>query len=393
MFGAIYVGLSGLTAYSRGLQQVSGNITNLNTLGYKAQDVSFTNLVPPAGGDGQRYGADRSPNGSGVGVSEGRRDFGQGELRQTERDLDLAVSGNGFLVLMKDGELFYTRTGSFEVDRDGHIVLAGTDYRLATLDESGRLTSVSIDAMRTDAPAKTTRIVMADNLSSASTSHSVNDVRVYAADGTQHVWDISFSKAANAAAGEWTVTVKENNATIATKTVKFDPAGTVDPTTRELLIENQAAGVSVTLDFTGQVSSFSAGSVSTLRAASVDGRKSGTLTTVGVNADGQLEIAYSNDEKRQLGSVALAEFSDPQALEQRGGGLLTEARDGGRELMGSGDGQAGRVLSRRLEASNVDLAQQFGELILIQRGFQASSQIISVSNDMIQQLFGIRGQG
>ncbi len=51
------------------------------------------------------------------------------------------------------------------------------------------------------------------------------------------------------------------------------------------------------------------------------------------------------------------------------------------------------MVSRRLEASNVDLAKQFGDLITIQRGYQASSQIISVANDMIQQLFGIRGQG
>ena len=94
-----------------------------------------------------------------------------------------------------------------------------------------------------------------------------------------------------------------------------------------------------------------------------------------------------------MGSIAIADFRDPQALEQRSGGLLVEARDAGRELMKSGDIGGGRVLSRRLEASNVDLAQQFGDLILIQRGFQASSQIISVSNDMIQQLFGIRGQG
>ena len=88
-----------------------------------------------------------------------------------------------------------------------------------------------------------------------------------------------------------------------------------------------------------------------------------------------------------------ARIRDPQVLESRSGGLLAETRDGGRELLASGDLRAGRVLSRRIEASNVDLARQFGDLILIQRGFQASSQIISVSNDMIQQLFGIRGQG
>jgi len=53
----------------------------------------------------------------------------------------------------------------------------------------------------------------------------------------------------------------------------------------------------------------------------------------------------------------------------------------------------GTIVSKQIEGSNVDLAQEFGELILIQRGFQASSQVVSAANDMIQQLFGIRAQG
>ncbi|MDQ4087968.1 MAG: flagellar hook-basal body complex protein [Pseudomonadota bacterium] len=393
MFGTIYVGLSGLTAYSRGLQQVSGNVTNLNSLGYKAEDVSFTNLVGVDNSGGKSFAGGGNGAGSGVSIGEARRDFSQGELRQTERDLDLAVSGSGFLVLMNGSELLYTRTGSFEVDRDGYVVLAGTDYRLATLDEAGRATSVSIDAMRTSAPQRTTRISIADNLSSSATAHAISDVRVYDASGKEHVWKVAFSKAADAPAGEWTVTVTDaEGATVGTKTLKF-MQGVVDPTTRELLFEDNAAGLSVTLDFSGNVTSFSSGSVSTLRAASVDGYKTGTITALKVTEAGQLEITYSNQQKKQLGAIALADFRDPQVLEQRGGGLLVEASEGGRELMQSGDPQAGRVMSRRLEASNVDLAQQFGDLILIQRGFQASSQIISVSNDMIQQLFGIRGQG
>jgi flagellar hook protein FlgE len=112
-----------------------------------------------------------------------------------------------------------------------------------------------------------------------------------------------------------------------------------------------------------------------------------------VNDLGKLEIGYSNAQKKELGAVAIADFRDPQALQQKSGGLFTDPGSAQRELLTSQDDRVGQVLSRRLEASNVDLAKQFGDLILIQRGFQASSQIISVSNDMIQQLFGIRGQG
>jgi flagellar hook protein FlgE len=115
--------------------------------------------------------------------------------------------------------------------------------------------------------------------------------------------------------------------------------------------------------------------------------------TLAVNEKGALEIGYSNDEKKELGAVALATLRDTTALRQESGGFFTVSGPSEVAYLGSEDPRVGTVLSRRLEASNVDLSREFGDLILIQRGYQASSQIISVSNDMIQQLFGIRGQG
>ncbi len=75
------------------------------------------------------------------------------------------------------------------------------------------------------------------------------------------------------------------------------------------------------------------------------------------------------------------------------GGLYRNRGSESPRLLASGTDGIGTLVSRQIEASNVDLSEQFGDLILIQRGFQASSQVVSVSNDMIQQLFGIRGQG
>jgi flagellar hook protein FlgE len=94
-----------------------------------------------------------------------------------------------------------------------------------------------------------------------------------------------------------------------------------------------------------------------------------------------------------LGAVAIADFRDPQQLERIGAGLFIDKGGANVRLLASGQDGVGKLLSRQIEASNVDLSQQFGDLILVQRGFQASSQVISISNDMIQQLFGIRGQG
>ena len=392
MFGSIYVGLSGLNAYSRGLQQISNNVTNLNASGFKGSTVAFTDLVGINGNGGLSYAGGGGGGGNGVEIGDTRIDFKQGELRQTDRDLDLAIDGSGFLVLVRGEEVLYTRTGSFEVDKDGFIVLAGTEYRLATLDGSGRPVSLSIDASRTSQPTKTTTIKFADNLSSTATTYGLSDIKVYDATGGEHIWQIKFDKP-EATSNEWKITITDDKAkTVGTQTLKFIQ-GQVDPATNKLVFEDTDAGLSVTLDFSQNVTSFSAGTVSTLRSASVDGYKVGAITSIRVNDKGKLEIGYSNEQKKELGSIAIADFRDPQALDQRSGGLFHDTGLAQRELMTSDDKRVGKVLSRRLEASNVDLAKAFGELILIQRGFQASSQIISVSNDMIQQLFGIRGQG
>jgi flagellar hook protein FlgE len=395
MFGSIYIGLSGLNAYSRGLQQVSNNVSNLNSIGFKSTTVSFSNLETTRSDAALTFTRDtRNSNtaqGQGVQVATGRTDFRTGELRQTDRDLDISVDGNGFLVLLNGSDVRYTRTGSFEVDPDGFIVLSGTDYRLATLDASGRAVALSIDSSRTNPPNATTRIAFADNLSSTATTYGISDVRVYDRTGKENVWQLAFSR--NQGATDWTLTVTDqDNKTIGTQTLKFIN-GAPDPATTKLNFTNADIGLTVEFDFSANVSSFSAGTVSTLRTASVDGNAVGTITTLAVNEKGELEINYSNDEKTSLGAVALADFRDPQALSQEDRGLFVETIPAGRELLPSDDPRVGRALSRRLEASNVDLSRQFGDLILIQRGFQASSQIISASNEMIQQLFGIRGQG
>lgn len=408
MFGAIYVGLSGLNAYSQGLQQVSNNVANLNSTGFKGSNVGFSNTVGASTNGGLSLSGTSGNGIGGVELGAVDRDFGQGELRQSQRDLDLAIDGSGFLVLMRGDQVFYTRTGSFEVDKQGYIVLAGTDYRLATLDASGRAVALSIDAYRTDVPEPTTSIKFADNLSSTATSFSVTDLKVFDATGKQHTWRVDFTKDTSATAGpnDWLVKVTDESGTVLGKVVDADGTvtatgeqrlkfnlGVIDPSTSKLTFTDSTSGLSVDLDFSKNVTSFSSGEVSTMRAASLDGHGIGTIARVAVNAEGELEISYSNQEKQVLGAVAVADFRDPGALDQRSGGLYSDSGNAGRQLFSSASKKVGRVMSNRLEASNVDLAKQFGDLIIIQRGYQASSQIISTANDMIQQLFGIRGQG
>lgn len=392
MFGSIYIGLSGLNAYSKGLQSVSNNVSNMNTVGYKATDLSFSDVFGSRSRGGLDYSNSFEASGHGVTISDRSINFSQGEIRQTERDLDLAIDGNGFLVLLDGDTTYYTRTGSFEIDDDGYIILQGTDYRLALLDAGGRPVAVNVDMSRTDPPVATDRITFADNLSVTATSHTIPDVKVFDATGAESLWTIAFTRP-ETAFNTWTVKVTDKSGkVIGEKQLKF-AGGAVAADTRELLFENSEKNLSVTFDFSKNVTSFSSGTVSSLRAADVAGRATGSIATVKVNEKGELEIAYTNDEKKQLGAIALADFRDPQALEQRSRSLFAFTGLGQRQLLTAEDVRVGTIRGGRLEASNVDLGGQFGELILIQRGFQASSQIISVTNDMIQQLFGIRGQG
>lgn len=401
MLGAIYIGLSGMNAYSRGLQTISNNVANMNSPGFKAASVNFTDVFN-VGGLGSSYtGSQNRSSGAGVRFGTPGVDFTQGDMRQTGGDLDLAVQGGGFLTLSDGDRRYFARTGQFAVDTDGYVSLIGTSYRLNVLDDARRLSELNIGDRRTSPPVATTTVRFSDNLSSTATTAVVSDIAVYDSRGGRQVWTVTLAKADPTTPGtgsgtEWTVTVKDQaGATVGTSALRFI-GSIVDPSTARLTVTDTPEGadpLSVVLDFSSGVTSFSSGTSSTLRAASVDGRAVGALTTVGINDKGRVELKYSNGRTEVLGSVALADVRDPQSLERVGNGLFRNAGGADVRYLESEVEGIGRLVSKQLEASNVDLAQQFGDLILIQRGFQASSQVVSVSNDMIQQLFGIRGQG
>lgn len=400
MFGSIYIGLSGLAAYSRGLQQISNNVANLNSQGFKGSTVSFENILGANSRSGNGYG---NSTGSGVENAPERLDFASGELRQTDRDLDLAINGGGLLVLMRGNDVMYTRTGSFDVDKNGYIVLSGTDWRLATLDAAGRPQTLSVDVSRTSPPKATTSVAFNNNLAADADTATVGNITVFDARGGTHVWTVTATRDQSATAnpGTWNVTVSDANgalkdgtgatATAQTKQLRFI-GPTADPTANKLDFTDPVSGTTVTLDFSG-ITSYANNKTSTLSAGNIDGYGTGTFATLTVNDAGQVEIGYSNAQKQQLGSVAIADFRDTSDLTQESSGLFSARDTATREILPSGDVRVGKVQARRLEASNVDLTLEFSDLILVQRGFQASSQIISATNDMIQQLFGIRGQG
>jgi flagellar hook protein FlgE len=396
MLGAIYVGLSGLDAYSKGLKAISNNVANLNTLGFKSSTVQFTDVFNHGGG-GLTFSEGDQKNyvGGGVRFGEQQTNLKQGDLRQSGNDLDLAVQGNGFLVLLDGDKTTYARTGQFELDEEGFVILQGTEKRLAILGENQQPTTLNIDKTRISSPVATTKVAFADNLSSTGTEATVSNITVYDSNGGKQVWQVKFTAVGSTAPGSWNLVVTDQTSRqVGTGAIKFI-GNTIDASTAKVTITDSPAGaepLSVELDFSS-VTGFSSGTTSGIRATPADGNGVGTLTGLTIDPDGQVKLTYSNAKTDFAGFLAVADFRSPQNLEQVGNGLFENNSESQFRLVASGVDGAGKVVSGQLEASNVDLSQEFGDLILIQRGFQASSQVVSVTNDMIQQLFGIRGQG
>jgi flagellar hook protein FlgE len=391
MFGAIYTGLSGLEAFTEGLQAISNNVTNLDSNGFKSSSVTFANVANALDPSSEGLAGSQPDTGGGVEMGATTIDFSAGQMEQTSQNLDLSVNGNGFLTLLNGDQVRYVQTGSFEVNSSGYIVLDGTKWQLATLNSSGQPVAVSTASDNTYPPTATTTVDFTGNLSSAATTASVSNITVYDANGTAHTWQAAFSQTASS--GDWTVTVTdENGETVGTQTLSFS-GGAPTSATSKLTFDDTSENLSVVFDFSTNVTSYSSADTSTIATGTIDGNAAGTLTGTTVNSDGQVSLSYSNNQTKTLGAVAVSTFQNPQALVEQSAGMFTAPESAGRTVTSTGDPRVGTVEAGYLEASNVDLSAEFGDLIIIQRGYQASSEIVSTANDMLQQLFNIRGQG
>jgi flagellar hook protein FlgE len=391
MLDSILSGLSGLIAFSKGLTNISNNVANLNTPGYKARQLQFSDLFyhldPGIGSNGST-----SPfaNGSGVEAGSERLSSTQGDFRTTGNDLDIAIDGNGFIVFNRQGEDFYTRAGQFEFDEAGYLVIRGSNDRVQFL-SGGNLVDLNIDGRRTNPPKITTRVSFVDTLNVTqpvppySTTATVIDSL-----GNSHTLTLTFISAAPG----WTVNVTEGATSIGSGTIQYDGSGDPVSGLESFDLNYDPAGaakpMTISFDFSASDSLSTAGS--TLRMGSQDGIATGALTRATFTEDGVIVFSYSNGQQVTGPTLALASFNNISALEPIGDSAFAN-RSGQERILGMPNQSVfGTLRGGGVEASNVDLAAQFSELIITQRGYQASSQIITAANEMIQQLLEMRGR-
>jgi flagellar hook protein FlgE len=133
------------------------------------------------------------------------------------------------------------------------------------------------------------------------------------------------------------------------------------------------------------------GGESTIQATATDGYAAGTLDTKSIDTSGIIVGKFTNGKTMNLGQVALATFNNPGGLTKVGDNLFAESNNSGSAQVGtSGTGGRGSFNPGSLEMANVDLANEFSNMIITQRGFQANSKIITVTDEMLQDLANLK---
>jgi flagellar hook protein FlgE len=391
MFDIISIGMSGLVGYARGLRVIGNNLANVNTTGFKGSQLSFSDrfyqMLGTSGGANAQLG-------TGLDAGSTVVNFQNGTFTQTGNPLDAAVNGEGFFVLHNDGAVRYTRAGQFQFNTEGILVSQTSGAHVQGLDANGQLRDISNTALQVSPPKASSIVKFSGNLSSNATADvAVNDVTVFDSAGAPHALNCVFHNNGAVTPGTWTVTVSDANGTVATGQIGFS-GGSPQTGASSMALTYSPAGtnpLSLTLDFSGAVTSFATGTTSSLAMATQDGYAVGALTALSFDAQGELVATYSNGQTVKGVQLALARFDSNQELIESGKGEFEIPGTATVHLSTAKSGVFGSIVGGSVENANIDLAQEFSNLIVMQRGYQASSHVISTANDMIQELFDMKG--
>ncbi|MET0302808.1 MAG: flagellar hook protein FlgE [Microbacteriaceae bacterium] len=389
MLRSLYSGISGLRSHQTMLDVTGNNIANVNTTAFKSSATQFqdtlSQLTQGAGAPGATTGGTNPAQiGLGVQVAGISTNFAQGSAQATGKSTDMMISGDGFFVVRQGGETLYTRAGAFDFDAQGRLVTAdgaivqGWTAVNGVIPTGGNVGPVRLPTSAVAPATATTTARVAGNLPSdaAVGTELVRDIDVYDATGAARTLALTFTRTA----GGWDVAGDDGTATGA-GTLQF-ANGALTPGGGTVTVGT------VTIDLTG-VSGFA--ELQTVSIASQDGRESGTLQSYSMSKDGTLVGSYSNGATQPIARIALATFVNPGGLEKAGSSSYRTSINSGAATLGTpGSDGLGSLLGGALEMSNVDLSQEFTNLIVAQRGFQANARIITTSDEVLQELTNLK---
>lgn len=415
------------------------------------QDMLSQTLSGAARPEENRGGINPKQVGLGMTVASIDKIFTQGSLQSTGNPTDMAISGDGFFILADGEKNYYTRAGAFGLDRDGTLVNPGNGLRvqgwMATRNNRGEMTinsSATIEDIIVPVYSKveakeTTDVTYKCNLDSRSTvlpPSATGDMRVSA--GVTTNIDVYDNKGDNrrltmifwkTGDNQWTASAAITNAygpiTLdvlppagqanqenpgTRMNLRFSPDGRLISVGDEATPDEQNQGrltvranyrvagdpnvrtIDLDLGQSGIVSGITQfSSPSTTKAVEQNGYAMGYMESFNVDDAGVINGVFSNGTKHAIAQVAMSVFTNPQGLMANGENLFEVTNNSGEPNIGPGrQGGRGKIIAGSLEMSNVDLADQFTDMIVTQRGFQANSRTITTSDQMLQEVINLK---
>ncbi len=404
------IALSGLSAASSALDVTSNNISNANTVGFKNSQAEFADVYASGA-----VNLNTSTGGEGVRVVTAAQQFTQGDISTTSTPLDMAINGNGFFTLNSPSGTVYTRNGQFSEDQTGNVITSTGQFLQVYPPlpnggfNTGALQNLNLETAQS-APVPTTGGNVILNLPS-------NDPAIPAATVFNPADPTTYSQSTS-------TTVYDSLGNSYPATLYFTQTTTPGTWAVNMTVNGQSAGPAQTLTFsaTGQVSSapsLTFGGFSPADGATApmsmafnfaqttqygtqfavtsiiqNGYTTGQLSTVSVDPTGVVSAVYTNGRTTELGQLAIANFPNPQGLQQLGDTNWAQTFSSGTVVQGTANSAGfGSIQSSALESSNVDLTTELVNMITEQRAFQANAQVITTADQMSQTVIGIATNG
>lgn len=391
MSNAFSIGLSALNANEMGIDVAGNNLANLNTPGYKESVLDFSEIMSQTTGTNQV--------GMGVANPSTRRLDTQGPLQPNSGPLTAAIQGEGYFAVQgASGETLYTRVGNFKLDDQGNL-LTQSGEKVLGLNGPIQVPSGNIP------PAVTTQMTLDLNLNS---SAAVNDtfsspITVFDSLGDSHQLAVTFTKTA---AGTWTPTASTGEtgvtASVTGGPLTFDSNGVLTSTSALTIdikgsatnLPDGANNMSINwsvLGADGVTPRITQDSLTSANSAQwQDGTPMATLTEVSIGDGGNVIVSYSNGQDKSVAQLQVVSFRNPDTLVDVGNNEFVVSGATSAPAIGpAGTGGRGKVVGGSLEGSTVDIATEFTNLIIYQRGYEAGTRIITTANQLAQDTINL----
>ncbi len=414
MLTSFSTALSGLNAQATAIDVVGNNLANLNTPGFKDSVVSFHDLVTQSLG----AGLGETQVGFGVGRPITIREFSQGAIQTSSGQLDAAINGDGFFVARDaSGNTVYTRGGNLQTDKDGNLMTATgekiqgwTDVN-GTLDANGPIGDIVVPVGTLHAPVETRNVSIDANLNASAVAGSADgtfstSMSAFDSLGDPHSLSLTFTKSATAAnTWDYSVSVPDkdlkNPFTAVTGTLTFNPDGTLaTPLSTDKPVDIPIPGLvdggsdmdlkwSLYNGLTPRITQFS--QKSSTSGLAHDGSPAANLLKVGLANGGKIMAQYSDGEQVEVGQVAMAVIRNPESLIAVGNSNYQLSARSALPAIGlPNTGGRGDIIGGSVEASTVDIAREFTNLIVFQRAYQANAKVITTVDQMSQETISLK---